>query len=969
MKKNLFQGLVVINFLVLVCGLRAQQLTGFTEDFNDNILTGWEVPGVHQRTYTLTEADSVLRIDYHRTEASWEWDNFNFSPPVINISQHPIISVRYKSNIRTLLTFKPTYGETDVGWLQKYLPDDNQWHTIFFQIENPRADYINRIYMYLDGGTTVPKSGTVYFDDLKIGDQAEVVADLLDLEKAIEDAWALYQNSIEGIEEGQFTPGSKAILKAAIDTAQSFLDSSPTSQDATDQAVWDLYDACVSFETGAVVADIEVVDELATKETKYLFKNLDSLARTNLLFGMQDATGYGVGWEDDDDRSDVKDVCGSYPAIYGWGLGGIARGEESTRLKYRMTSAFERGGINTMEWHQYDPLGRGFYAEAVNYERIVRLLLPGGEYHDFYKTKLKRIAHYLKGLRGSRGQSIPVIFRPYHENNGSWFWWGADYCTPEEYTELWQFTETYLKDSLNVHNLLYAYSPDRFDDKPAYLERYPGDDFIDILGTDLYFFGSVDNQQISEYVRRMRDIVELSEQRHKIAALTETGRESLDIYDWFTRIILNPLKQDSVATNIAYFAVWRNANEYHFFAPYPGHPSVPDFLIFFDDPYTMFESDLPDMYALTTVDTLPPYFTVFPDTFFVSFDTLITLEMITNERAVLRYSEIDQPYHEMPHEFQQGQGITRHTTMLSAEQGKTYNYYVRATDQYGNVMDTSVVISFKVDIYAAPIHWTHPDYDVSQWKSGPAPLGFGASGIATQIAAVRTVYFRHEFSLEDVEDISYFSIILNYDNGAVLYLNGEEVGRINVPFGDLGYDNWASSDNSGFKAFILDANQLPILRNGTNILTVELHQAEDDSSDLLFELRALAPDPVVEFGSNWYYYDFGTKPEDQHYATDVAESERNIPHQFRLFQNYPNPFNSNTRIRYQLDRSCQVELIVYNILGKKVRTLINEKQKTGSHRVIWDGRNDQGSLVASGIYLYQIKTDQFSARKKLILLK
>lgn len=953
----------LVGFLLIPCLINAQ-ITGFVEDFNDNLLTGWEIPLDHQRTYNLTEADSVLKIDYHRTAWSWEWDNFNFTPPLIDISSHPYISVKVKSDTRAMLTLKPVYSTIEVAWLQKRLNDDNEWYTLTFKMDEPGATLIDRIYMYLDGGTTKPAAGIIYFDDLKIGDQAEIVSDLIELGIALRHAWALSNHSVEGAEEGQFAIGSKAVLNEAIHKAQAIFDSQPSTQAIADAAAWDLYDACVTFETGVQVAGIQTIDNLATKETKYLFLNLAKLGETNLLFGMQDATGYGVGWSDDDDRSDVKDVCGSYPAVYGWGIRPVAIGEDTYRLKYRMTSAFERGGINTMEWHQYDPQNRGFYAADVNYEIIVPTLLPGGKYHELYKEKLWRIARYMKALRGATGQSIPVIFRPYHENYGNWFWWGANYCTIAEFITLWQFTVTYLRDSLNVHNLLYAYSPDYFQNKMKYLERYPGDEYVDILGTDQYLSGSIGANDIAELVRKMRDIVELASDRGKVAALTETGRESLDIHDWFTRVLLNPIKNDPIATNIVYAAVWRNANATHHYAPYPGHPSVPDFLKFFEDPYTMFEDDLPDVYALTSLDTVPPYFTQLPEPNFISFDTTITLNVITNERAFVRYSAIDQPYDQMPYEFEKGQGSTRHSTTISGKQEQEHTFYIRAVDHYKNAMDTSAVIAFKIDTLAAPIYWTDRKYNHQSWQTGQAPFGYGSEAVKTTIDNVRTAYFRHEFNVNDAGSITYLAIILRYDNGAVIYLNGKEVGRVNMLYGETSYDTWAVETTSGFKAINFDASAISFLRNGMNVLAVEVHQSSADSSDMLFDLKLINPGLLIDYGSSWQYYDAGKQPEDQKLSVGIDMVSPDLPTEFALYQNYPNPFNPMTTIRYQLANPTRVELAVYDLLGKKVTTLVNKKQEAGKFTTHFDASN-----FASGVYFYRLRAGDFVQTKKLIVIK
>ena len=94
-----------------------------------------------------------------------------------------------------------------------------------------------------------------------------------------------------------------------------------------------------------------------------------------------------------------------------------------------------------------------------------------------------------------------------------------------------------------------------------------------------------------------------------------------------------------------------------------------------------------------------------------------------------------------------------------------------------------------------------------------------------------------------------------------------------------------------------------------------------------------------------------------------------VPLGFSLQQNYPNPFNPKTHITYQLSEACQVRLDVYNPVGQKVRTLVNQIQDTGIHTVVWDGRDDRGLPVASGVYLYRIEAGNFSRTRKMVLLR
>jgi len=90
---------------------------------------------------------------------------------------------------------------------------------------------------------------------------------------------------------------------------------------------------------------------------------------------------------------------------------------------------------------------------------------------------------------------------------------------------------------------------------------------------------------------------------------------------------------------------------------------------------------------------------------------------------------------------------------------------------------------------------------------------------------------------------------------------------------------------------------------------------------------------------------------------------------FSLGQNYPNPFNPTTTIEFVLARSGQVKIEIFNILGEKVRILVDRHFKTGRYLKHWDGKNDSGKEVSSGVYLCRFQTKDFSETKKMILLR
>ncbi|MFZ1677877.1 MAG: metallophosphoesterase family protein, partial [Saprospiraceae bacterium] len=134
--------------------------------------------------------------------------------------------------------------------------------------------------------------------------------------------------------------------------------------------------------------------------------------------------------------------------------------------------------------------------------------------------------------------------------------------------------------------------------------------------------------------------------------------------------------------------------------------------------------------------------------------------------------------------------------------------------------------------------WYQSSYDASSWNTGPAQLGYGDGDETTVISsATLTAYFRQSFTVNDVSDYSGLNLQLTYDDGAVVYLNGVEIWRVNMPVGNVTYNTFASSgsgDNA--MASITTSNTLV---NGTNILAVEIHQHAANSSDISFDFSLI----------------------------------------------------------------------------------------------------------------------------------
>jgi mannan endo-1,4-beta-mannosidase len=353
---------------------------------------------------------------------------------------------------------------------------------------------------------------------------------------------------------------------------------------------------------------MQLADKKATDETAALFYNLKKNANEHVLFGHQDATRNGFGWTNeynsaafDPERSDVKDVTGAYPAVYGWDFIHIANfytgnwfHYERNLLRRLTTDAYNRGGINTYSWHYHNPITK----EGVRWNEApveaVKHILPGGTHHGVLKKSLNEIADYIKLLIGKDGKAVPIIFRPFHEMDGDWFWWGKGHCTVQEYKQLYRFTVTYLRDSLSVHNLLYAWSPDRnFNTEEEYLAYYPGDDFVDIVGMDNYGDLSPGNSP-SLAARKLEIVSGVAVKKNKVAAFTETGSPNIPQEKWFTEMLLPVLQHRQ---GIAYVMLWSNSREMYW-TPYKGHPAENDFILFRNNPYIFFDDTLPDMYQI-----------------------------------------------------------------------------------------------------------------------------------------------------------------------------------------------------------------------------------------------------------------------------------------------------------------------------------------------------------------------------------
>lgn len=321
----------------------------------------------------------------------------------------------------------------------------------------------------------------------------------------------------------------------------------------------------------------------------------DVSARKQLLFGQQDFPFYGCEWAYEPGRCDVKACCGDYPAVLGCDLGEIELqngrnldGVPFDTMRHEIVRQYERHGLVTVSWHPRNPLTGGD-AWDVSDPTVVRSVLPGGANHAKFLGWIDLAAGFLNSLKTQDGTTVPVLFRPWHEHTGSWFWWGQRLCSVDEYKALWKMTVARMRD--RGVRMLTVYSPNPCGSEQEYLERYPGDAWVDVLGLDAYHGGDAGafEARLGASLAVMERIAEV---RRKPYAVSETGMEGVPLADWWTGVLLRSIGE----RRPAYVLVWRNALQTlkpgHFYAPYPGQVSEADFGRFYDLPRTLFAADM-----------------------------------------------------------------------------------------------------------------------------------------------------------------------------------------------------------------------------------------------------------------------------------------------------------------------------------------------------------------------------------------
>ena len=310
-------------------------------------------------------------------------------------------------------------------------------------------------------------------------------------------------------------------------------------------------------------ADDPLADSGRTQRTENLLSNLKQLGDSAVyLFGHQDDPIYGIGWSFESidsmasqQHSDIKSICNDYPALVGFDITGIEKGNRQTasgisldRIRQEVVNAYNDNGIVTLS-----------------------LTLPSDK-------GVEPLADFLNSLETPYGVRIPVLLR----------------LRGKQSKELWQALAEGLEDE-DVTNALLVYAPtvDSLTTEQKYLEQYPGDDIIDVLGISYYCDAPEgDTTLVANYAqqldRQLAMLAAIGKQHGKPIAVAETGYNGIKTEDWWTRTLAAVLEKHPVS----YVLLWRNERPDYFFVPYPGHTSTSDFVRFYNLPATLFRHDI-----------------------------------------------------------------------------------------------------------------------------------------------------------------------------------------------------------------------------------------------------------------------------------------------------------------------------------------------------------------------------------------
>lgn len=904
MKKAIFIILLSLN------GIIFGQLPGIQLDFNDGNIDGWKSD--HPRTFQLSAADSALKITYTRTSSSEMWDNFNYTPPqLIDPSSNPAITLRVKSNVNSVLTFKPIYSNGSHDWLQKDISNDNQWHQIQYDLVNYKGTTMNKIYLYLDGGSTDIKSGMVFFDDLQIGSDkiilkiAEVKATVIDSSQVdlkwesnfpdFVEYYKIYRSNSSGFPCDQSTLLDTTSFKSysdkglTVNTAY-FYKVSAVDQDDVESEPSNQVKA---FTAGAI-NPLAIKVESVNSETVGLYEIFEMVV--DLL---------GAQHENPFDPAEV-DMSAAFTSPTGkvWTIHGFYDDFEN-RSQWKIRFSPNETGKWSYTLKVVDLAGIA-QSEPYSFDAIESV------HHGWIRASEKN-PHYFQCDDGTSFYGVGVYYPWQVTSSGLdllaaaganfWGYWNIMYDDGTIIESLNSGLGKYdQKKCARIDQLLewsaernmrmmLAIWPHDLLSNTVWAHEWHQNPYKDIVDVKDFF----ENEQAWKYQER--------QYRYLIARWG--CYRSLGVWEIVNEI--NGTDAWQAGKTIAGRDwVQKVANYFKEHDPFK-HPTTASQSggRYWTDGYTVV--DIPNVHLYET-------------------GWINSFRTNPFRGSIYTYRNISARFR---------QDFQKPALMGEAGYENSYGNWSFPSPEYTTWYHNALWTTWSNGNAATPLWW---DFTRRDLISDDVLMQLKAfSAVAMQLDYGNNPVNRTEVKATDCDAFAMVGDSLAF--GWAREINGKSISEKEVTF--------TVPKDTSYRVQIYDT------WNGKLITTITSFASDGALRFALPTLSESTPDVA-----------FIARIVDKASTQIDDRRDANLPLCFALHRNYPNPFNPLTTIEYELPRKTKVELYVFDSIGRLVSALVAAQQDAGRHKVQFDG-----SQLASGVYLVRLKADNHVAVQKILLLK
>ena len=1014
--------LILITFCYFPQSLLYAQASGYVDYFDDGIITGWNVSEEHQRTYELLEEDGILKVSYHRTTASWEWDVIMLHlPQDIDVSENPTITMEIKSTESTIFSVKPHYSNGNNGWFDEQIYGDNQWRSYTFNLNESHysTGFLSHLAFYFDGGTSDPAFATIRFDNFVIAGYTISVNDLeyttidtsVNLSWSCDNAQAVDFFNIYRGYESDFPLNSES--KVGDSAVLEFLDDSVsnnttyyyrvTAVDSLGNEFPPSHELRVRISVPGIVPSISAINPNSNVIGKYekfeLNLELEELTYQN-PFDPDEAALFAYFLFSDEDTLWVNGYYDDYQGVDEWKI------------------RFSPNKIGQWEYRVYVT-----DVDGTTTSEILNFSVQESEHHGWIKAAPNN-SHYFVHDDG----------RPFY-GVGVYYPWGI--------------TELGLDDLVDKGANYFAYWNGNYDFEG-------GRHQIESARTGIGYYdqpkcGRID--QILEWAEVRNLKMQFAIWPHDVLDETVWGYngwadnafkyvcEAKDFYTDSTSWEYQKKLYRYIIARWGYsrsMAVWELVNEVH---GTDGWVHGDQALLLnwlenthdyfkeldpYDRPTTIDKGRYwPDAYAISDMPNVHLYEEkwpeIYPNDHFRS--SLYTYANVARQF----YTDFEKP------------GIM-------AEAGGANHFFGNiqiGTDDYTLIYHNALWASWSNGLAVTPVWWSVSqgwmrEEDLQQLKTfSTIARDINYAEFDSLQPADLSINNADGFFMEsDTIGFGWIRAIENAQiNGADMSINGLYDGTFKlswidtwtgnlinvdttVSFGEIMpvtitnqlqeqdvalFANRIGNGNSAQKINLFLEQKLVTYLGGPYIIPIELDSMDytlvcfvtDNQNRLVtsfdqeisFSLdgpgqlestSALANQGGVIL--NYWNHDAnfgeisitatseGLEPVsyvvNSILGVNEGEYENNILNEFKLFSNYPNPFNNTTRFRYNIPKASDVKISIYDINGRLITTLVDYYHQSGEHKITWNSANE-----SSGIYYFKLSAGNFIDVKKCTLIK